>query len=303
MAKKATLYSPDGKKVVVDVGSSQAANYQRLGYSLTPYKSGTKFATLYGPNDERHVVAVGSEEAKKLQGEGYGLSKGSYKEKDSDHPAPEDINKELKDLGFSDSTINGLTDDQKHMFAAVGATIKSQYEANKVVPQTFTPEDLNRIFKEAQDDPNIKSFYKEQLRVGADDFTKAITSLGADYQAAKEENNRQFGFQTKELTESEAAAGRAYSGFRAQAQTRLKSDQNSIIESSKRQLQKELQGIGSGFEKTFGSDQLKGLPTSVDGISYTPTGNVAGAMEQQRLADIRQKEQDILAKESLSRGL
>lgn len=76
---QATLYSPNGKKVVVTVGSQQAKDYQRLGYALDPYPAGQKFATLYGPNDERHVVAVGSSEGARLSGLGYGLKPGSYK--------------------------------------------------------------------------------------------------------------------------------------------------------------------------------------------------------------------------------
>lgn len=117
--QKATLYGPDGKGTVVEVGSSKASQLQSQGYGLTPGSfsaptegrtgidtgttvgSGTpppptpkqptttiapittqttQKATLYGPGGTKVVVDVGSQQASSLQSQGYGLTAGSYKE-------------------------------------------------------------------------------------------------------------------------------------------------------------------------------------------------------------------------------
>lgn len=288
-----------------DLKLYKSTEYEKLGDTYV-LKAGVKprggvktvqLATLYGPGGQKQVAVSGSTYATSLTDKGWGVTAGSY-----------DV-QVLRNLGFSDDTIKNLTDSQRNMFAALGKSITAQYDANKTVPPTFTAADLDRIMKEAQNDPNIDNYYKEQLRVGVSDFTRAVDSLGKDYNAIKAENERQFGFQRKDLSEAEAAAGRAYSGFREQAKTRLQGDQNNIIESSRRNLQKNVDTLGSSFEKTFGSSAVPGGPNlglageAGADAAYNPTGGVAGTQENSRLVDTRQRYNDIIADETLSRGL
>lgn len=85
--KKATLYGPDGKTEVVDVGSARASELQSQGWGLTPgsYNAGgntnssTGKATLYGPDGKSEIVDIGSTRASELQSQGWGLTPGSYK--------------------------------------------------------------------------------------------------------------------------------------------------------------------------------------------------------------------------------
>jgi hypothetical protein len=85
--KKATLYGPDGKTEVVDVGSARASELQSQGWGLTPgsYNAGgntnssTGKATLYGPDGKSEIVDIGSARASELQSQGWGLTPGSYK--------------------------------------------------------------------------------------------------------------------------------------------------------------------------------------------------------------------------------
>lgn len=200
----------------------------------------------------------------------------------------------LKALGLSDATIKNLTPSQQTMFLSLGEAITGQYNQNKTVPVVLTDADIAKLTVDAQNDPNINDFYKEQLRVGSDQFVKAVASLGGDYQAAKAENERQIPVQNKALAETEAVAGRAYSGFREQAQQKLKADQMSVIESSRRDLAKQLESAGSSFEQVYGTTNLPStsIDTGVPGFSqpantsYTPIGAVAGSQEQAKQADI-----------------
>lgn len=208
---------------------------------------------------------------------------------------PADTSK-LKALGLSDSTIAAMSPDQRALFESIGAAVQLQYDQGKTVPPTLTKEDLDRIFAEAQNSPDISDYYKERLRVGSEDVNRALGFLTEDFDQLKQEREAKFESDSKALAESEAAAGRAYSGFRGQAKEDLAADQNGIIESTNRTMRKNLDTLGSQFEKTYGSEALAARGgVSGGGFSYNPYGNVAGSEKQNKLVDVRNREQELQA--------
>ena len=210
-------------------------------------------------------------------------------------PNPDDIKTILKGLGLSDDIINALPEGSQGFFASLGEAVTAQYNQGKTVNPEFTDADIERVMGEAANNPAINAWYQEQARVGTADFKTAVESLKGDYEANKIFTERQQATEAKNLTEQQAAAGKAYSGFRKQAEEKLKADQSSVIQSSQRQLKQNIQSLGSGYEKTFGTTALTsaGIPT-IDGQTVTPTGGVAGTQEQSKAADVASRRQDVM---------
>ena len=217
-------------------------------------------------------------------------------------PTQDELVANAKALGLSDATIGALGDQGVAMFATLGEALKKQYEQNYPVPQVFTQQDLDRIFSEAQNDPTINEYYKNQLRTGQEEFRRNVAYVQQDFEALQQLQQRQFPEQQRALAEAESSAGRAYSGFAEKARRELAESQSGVIQSSKRDLQRQLEQLGGGFEQKFGTTALGQAPI-IGGQTYQPYGSIPGQLEQQKLADIRALEQQKIQKESITRGL
>jgi hypothetical protein len=210
---------------------------------------------------------------------------------------------QLKNYGISETDINAMSQNDRNMLSSLTEVINKQYENSKTVPLTFTAQDLDRIYAEAQADPTIDRYYKEQLTIGKDQFKQSLEALRTGQQLTEEQQKREFPQQQKQAAEAAAAAGQAYSGFREQAKQKLGAEQQAVVTSTASQLKQNLQNLGRGFETTYGTGALSEVGgASIGNVQYTPL-NVAGTLESDRAAAIRQKELDIQAKEALSRGM
>ncbi len=216
-------------------------------------------------------------------------------------PTGQEQNDAAKKIGLSDATIAALGPEGVATFAGISDVLMKQYEQGNPIPSTFTAQDLDRIFKQAQDDPDIKQYYKDQLNLGREEFQRNAAFLSGDYQQIQEKQARDYALAQQNLQENEAAAGRAYSGFREQAKGRLGEEQAGIIESTRSALKKGVEQLGSQFEKQYGTQNMPSL--NIQGVGYNPYGNVPGLMEQQRLSDVRDRENQLRQNESLTRGL
>ena len=242
-----------------------------------------------------------------VEGKGVLQTDGTYKPTQSNDiggtitPSNDEIIANLKAMGLSDNTIKLLGESGQTMFAAFGEIMKKKAEEGNPTPQTFTQEELDKFFTDAQNDPTINQYYKDQLRIGQTEFQRNIAYLQGDYETAKKLQESGYFDKQKQLATAEAEAGRANSGFRQQAKDKLATVQSATIESSRRTLQKNLESLGSSFEQKYGSSNLSMSP--IDQQSFTPYGNIAGQLEQNKLADIRSLEQQSIAKSALTRGL
>lgn len=216
-------------------------------------------------------------------------------------PSQQDIVNNLKTIGISDETIASMDSQTQTMFAAFGEMLKKQMELNNPLPQNFTPEELNQIFAKAQADPTINEYYKNQLRLGQEVLGRSLSYLGAGYTAEQAATALKQEKERQQLAETEAEAGRVFSGFRQKAREELGQQQTAVIESSKRTLQRQLEQLGSQFEQQYGSTNLPQI--NIGQVGYTPIGSVPGQLEQQKLADIRSLAQQETTKAALTRGL
>jgi hypothetical protein len=206
--------------------------------------------------------------------------------------------------GISQATINAMSPDQQNMFAAVAAVIQTQYDQNKVVPPTFTTDDLSRIMSEAQNDPTISDYYKGLLTQGKDEFQQLYSMTAKEASTQDKANQLKFTADKKALVENTAAAGQAYSGFRGQAEKKLGEEQSGIIESSRQAIQRNVTAMGSAFEKQYGSAELAKLYLApIDGATYTPIGGITGQQAQDKTIDTRGRYDELLQQEALTRGI
>ncbi len=207
--------------------------------------------------------------------------------------------------GISPEDWAKLSGGQQAALSSIWDFLKTQYEQNKQVPVELTGEQLDRLFEEAKADPVIQRYYGDQLKMGEADFRFAITQMQGGAEQERREREQKFLAEKKQLSEQEAEAGREYSGFRKQAQDKLALGQQGIIESSQRQLQRNLQTISSEFERKYGSEELSKLGGATipgAGASYTPYGGIAGELPGMKTASIEDKYQSLIKDSLLRRG-
>lgn len=209
--------------------------------------------------------------------------------------------------------------------AGMGSVLMKQLEQNQPVPVALTTEDLDALYKQAQSDPVIAQYYGERLRTGQQQFQQDLSYLqgGAGDQARQQQ--MQFESDRKALAEQHAAAGTAYSGFRGQAQQKLGDLESGIVQSSRRNLQKQLTDATQAFETKYGTSatnpataqfqdpyqasnySLSSLYKPSGGpmntlLTGTTIGNVAGSEKQAALGDTEQQYQDLINKSLLMKG-
>lgn len=150
---------------------------------------------------------------------------------------------------------------------------------------------MQKALELAQNDPTLKAIYGDNAKMALSDLHNSLGFLNAEYA-------QQFGLMTaeqakarKDLAEQEAAAGRAQSGFRQQAQGMLQKQQSAVIASSQRQLQQQVRSLGAAYESQFGS---KGLPAiQAGGATYQPYGGITGSQPIAQKQATEQKQQEI----------
>lgn len=159
---------------------------------------------------------------------------------------------------------------------------------------------LNKAMAAAATDPDIKAKYGDSFAMAQADLSNNLAYINADYAQSMGITLAQQEQAKKTLSEQEAEAGRAYSGFREQAKGLLEKEQSGVIESAKRQLQQQVQKAGSAYESAFGTSALQGYGTiGAGGQTYAPVGGITGTEPLAEKQDIYSKGQSIFAAERL----
>ena len=136
-------------------------------------------------------------------------------------------------------------------------------------------------------DPNIKSQYGDVAAMAAKDLAfslQQITNNQATGQAALAATQLQA---RQALDQQTAQAGQAYSGFRQQAQNQLKAQQADVIQSTRSQLQQQIQQLGSNYESQYGSafPGTGGSSTITAGGPFDRPGNLPANRKYYRLSE------------------
>jgi len=235
----------------------------------------------------------------------------------SDNKASASSSFNYKALGISSDAWNALGSSGQSAMSVIGSGVMKIVDKNQPLPTVLDSKEMNKLWKEAESDPTIQKTYGEELNVAKDYLNKNIDLVSAEFQSLTESQQRDYIDAKKNLNEAQAAAGTAYSGFRTQASNKIDTQQSGIVESSRRQLQSQLNSAGQQFEQRFGSAALAGTKldtqigagdvgtygnTSYTGASYAPvgytaTGGIGGTQAQDILKDKLQKQQDLADEE------
>lgn len=195
--------------------------------------------------------------------------------------------------GVDPNLWNSLSAADKAFVIAMNTNAQSTYQQG-VANYSINAQTMQQALQVAQKDPTIKAIYGDNAKMALSDLHNNLGQLNAEYAS-------QFGLMTaeqakarKDLAEREAAAGRAYSGFREQAEGLQNQQQTAVIGSTTRQLQQNLRQLGSQYESQFGSKALASAgPIAAGGQSYAPYGGITGSQPIAQKQAIEQKQSDV----------
>jgi hypothetical protein len=201
-------------------------------------------------------------------------------------------------LGLSPEQIAWMSSNDAQMFSSLSDYIAKQNESG-----TTGAFDINEALKAAQADPDIAAKYGDSLKMGMSDFQYALQNQQSEASQWTREQAAQMKEDRQKLQESEADAGRAYSGFRQQANEKMTNANTGIIESTKRTLENNLRTLGSNFEKQYGSSATPQANTSFinpmtgqsEQLAYNPVGGITGTNPLAQKGDILTKQASLLS--------
>lgn len=179
---------------------------------------------------------------------------------------------------FTDDEIKNMPPDIKTGLAAFADVQTKNFESGKAI-EDINAQNWNDAMTEAAKDPQIVAKYGDALKTATATTNQHLSDLAAGYTQEQAATKRQQLLDTQGLNDAEASAGRAYSGFRKQAQDRLAASQSDVITSSRRQLQQNINSIVQPFEQRYGTDALRqgrlNIP-NIDNTGYQSIGAAAG---------------------------
>lgn len=184
----------------------------------------------------------------------------------------------LANKGITEDVWNSLNATQQGVVGVITNAAKSLYSANA---SNVT---VDQALKSAAADPNLISKYADSLALDKEAFTQSLTKIQSDASVNSQQLSQQQETDRKQLAETEAAAGRAYSGFRKQAETKLATTQSGIITSSRSALQQSLNSLTSSFESKYGTAATP--IASAEGLTGQTAGGITGTVGAQKQADI-----------------
>lgn len=202
--------------------------------------------------------------------------------------------------GISPDLWKTLSPADKAFAESTATLLKNQFDAGQT-NVSINQDLLNKALQSAQTDPNIIAKYGDAAKTAASDIAFNLGQINANYATAQSQQQLELAKQRKDLEGQLAQAGQAYSGFRRQAEDILGSQQANIIQSTKSQLQQQVQDLGRQYETTFGSAALGQLPTPITagGETYNPLTGIMGSAPAAKQQEIQNKQSQIFNQERL----
>lgn len=203
--------------------------------------------------------------------------------------------------GISQDVWSTLSPADQAFVQSAAGILSSQY--NQGATNVSINQDLmNKALTAAQTDPTIVATYGDAAKEGLQALQFNLGQINASWNTATAVQNQNLLQQKKDLADQYAAAGTAYSGFRQQAKEQLATSQADVIQSSRSQLQQQLQSLGSQYESQFGSSATPSLVVNgvgqTPGAQFTPIGGITGTQPLSQQQAVLSKQQSIYADEA-----
>lgn len=169
--------------------------------------------------------------------------------------------------GITQDQWNQMSPTQQGVVGAALGAAKGLYSANA---SSVTLQDA---LAAAAKDPTIIAKYADALKIDQQQFTQTLQQLQNATSTQSQQYQTQFENDRKNLAEQNAAAGRAYSGYRAQAQDQLGQQEQGIVSSSRSAVQKSLNDATSAFEAKYGTNATN--PASASYLNPLDSSNIS----------------------------
>jgi hypothetical protein len=182
---------------------------------------------------------------------------------------------------------NGMNAVQQAQVGLALSTAKNMYST------TGSTVTLDQALKAAASDPSIVSQYADAQKLDVAGFQQSLQQLQTATSTNQKNLQTQFENERRALSEQQAAAGTAYSGFRGRAQEQLAQQEQGIVTSSRAKAQQSLQDLTTQFEQKYGSAATQAAtmpfldPYAASGVSLSgqttpgstmPTSTLAGQL-------------------------
>ena len=152
---------------------------------------------------------------------------------------------------------------------------QGQYNSGGV--GALDPQSYQKAMQIAATDPNIKAYYGDAVNTAAKDLAFSIGQITANQATGQAALQATLTQQQQSLQQQIQSAGQAYSGFRKQAEQQLSAQQADVIQSTRSQLQQQIQNLGRGYETQFGS----GFPGTSGAAAISAGGPLTGQVNYQ----------------------
>lgn len=149
----------------------------------------------------------------------------------------------------------------------------------------------------AKNDQTITAKYADEAGLDTQAFSQSLEALQTNLNVTEETQRMQFEADKKNLAESYAEAGAAYSGFRGKAQENLGKSQAGIITSTRSAVKEKLQQATSAFESKYGTSATKSaavnyvnpLTGQTENIVAPTLGGITGSVAPAKQSEINTK--------------
>ena len=224
---------------------------------------------------------------------------------------------------------------------------EQEYMVNYYNVLTIQDEENQKILAQALEDAKAQAdpYFAEKIRMAQDELTRGLGKQAGDFGSRKRDlelridqlkedlttgkerlsidqqselsrQQRSYEYQLEDLVEGAASRGLTFSTKRALAESRLKTEQTDIVESTKREFQRRItdlqmaasrgevgaQNLLKDYERTYGenvttlirgAEQRLGtenLPSGLPALpGVSPLGGVVGSLEETKQTDILQR--------------
>lgn len=192
----------------------------------------------------------------------------------------------LQSIGIDPS---GLDDNQVSWLSMMGQYQDMQAKRDgKIAPPSLSPADLNTYLQNAK--AELDPAFQQQFDIATKFFNQAAANLTGDFSQVQQDTAIQQQQQMDQLQQQQVEAGLARSGLRAQAEERLKQQQEGVVTSQRRQAQNQAFNLGGQFEQQFGVPGAQIAQGALSGIpgGFVPLGVKPGfgTLEQQHNVDV-----------------
>ncbi len=180
---------------------------------------------------------------------------------------PQNITDLFNKLGIDPSTLNPSQLSTLSMMG--GAILINSANDKTIAPPSLSQADLANYVSQAHSllDPQ----FADQFKAYSADFANNISQLTGELPSQEQQQALAFKQQKDTLQNQMAETGLAQSGIRRDAEAQLKTQQQGVVQSNRRQLQNQINSLGLQAEKLYGAQGASLLP-SVTSQAFAPQG-------------------------------